>query len=609
MKLEHFFLSVALLLSTGLAAQTSGTCGANLTWTLSNGVLTITGTGAMNDFGVGKAPWYANRSSIISLVIDNSVTSIGDNAFYGCSNMTHVSLSNNLTSIGYQAFFSCRSLPIENNVRYADYYVVGSVGTTLTSYPIKSGTKWIGKNAFEKCSNMASVSIPTSVEIIDDNAFNQCSSLTSIFIPDSVISIGDYAFRKCTSLTSISGGNGLTSIGASAFEQCIGLTIVNIPNRVTSIGDYAFMACRTLTTLSIPERVTNIGSRAFGNCDSIAQAYVYSPIPIAIAGQADWDYLMIFYTNSSGVGIPKHLTIYVPCASLDAYKSANYWCDYASRMESLPLPDVICNVNDTSRGTVNTFILPTACDSVILTAVSNDGYGFSKWSDGNTDNPRFAQITQDTTFTAEFIDLNSGQCGDSLYWSFSGDTLYFSGMGDMDSFDNDVPWKSQMSQLRQIVFAPEMTSITEGAFYRAGNLTSVSIPDKVTRIGDRAFLQCCVLSTITFGAGLQTIGDYGFAYSSNINTMTSYNTTPPAVGSEGFREVLRSVILYVPASALDDYKQHPVWGGFDVRPLDTAIEDITCSPSPRPQKIFHDNQLYILLPDGTRYDATGKKVE
>ena len=474
MKTKLFTLGVIFLLSTGLAAQTSGTCGPNLTWSLSNGVLTISGTGPMNDFTLSPAPWLENRSSISSVVIDN----------------------------------------------------------------------------------------------------------------------------------------GVTSIGVQAFEMCNALTVVNIPNSVTSIGSFAFMACRHLTTLSIPKSVTSIGARAFGNCDSLSRVEVYNPVPITIIGQEDWGSLMIFYTNpSTGIAIPNNLTIYVPCASLDAYKSAMYWSAYASRMESLPLPSVICNVNDSDKGVVNTFFSPTACDSVILTAIPYNGYSFSQWSDGNTDNPRYAHITRDTTFTAEFIDFLSGQCGDSLSWNFSGDTLYFSGNGDMYNYSSSVPWAHIMNQVVHVSFAPDMTSVSEGAFYRAGNLSSIVIPNKVSRIESRAFLQCNKLSSVSFGSELQTIGDYTFAYCGKINTMTSYNITPPAVGMDGFRDVPLSTILFVPSSALGAYKQHQVWGMFDVRPLDSAIDDITQSPSSLPLKILENGHLYILLPDGTRYSAAGQRVK
>ena len=313
MKTKLFTLGVIFLLSTNLAAQTSGTCGANLTWTLSNGVLTITGTGPMFDYNWHETPWFENGSSISSVVIDNGVTSIGG------------------------------------------------------------------------------------------HAFDECSQLTSIFIPDSITSIGECAFKGCSSLTSIMGGNGLTSIGYCAFQHCSALTVVSIPDRVTSIGSFAFFYCTNLTTLSIPNSVTSIGCRAFGDCDSLSQVYVYSPVPITIIGQEDWGSLMIFYTNSStGIAIPNNLTIYVPCASLDAYKSAMYWSAYASRMESLPLPSVICNVNDSARGYVDALIPQSECDSAVLTATPNYGYYFSKWSDNTTSNPYVLYATQDTTITAIF---------------------------------------------------------------------------------------------------------------------------------------------------------------------------------------------------------------
>ena len=265
-------------------------------------------------------------------------------------------------------------------------------------------------------------------------------------------------------------------------------------------------------------------------------------------------------------------------------------------------------VNDSLFGTTIGDTSAYYLDIVTITAIPKRNYYFSKWSDGNTDNPRYVQITQDTTFMAEF-NLYAGQCGDSLYWNYSGDTLYFSGNGDMYKYSSDVPWAQTMNQIVHVSFAPDMTSVSEGAFYRAGNLTSIVIPNKVSRIESRAFLQCNELSSVSFGSELQTIGDYAFAYCGKINTMTSYNIPPPAVGMDGFRDVPLSTILFVPSSALGAYKQHPVWGMFDVRPLDSAINDITQSPSSLPLKILENGKLYILLPDGTHYSAAGQRVK
>jgi len=142
-------------------AQTSGTCGSNLTWTLDdNGTLTISGTGDMENWGYPNpsgAPWKSK--SIKDIVIENGVTSIGNRAFYDCSSLTSITIPNSVTSIG--------------------------------------------NDAFEWCSSLTSITIPNSVTSIGNHAFDGCSSLTNITIPSSVTSIGNRAFYDCSSLTAM----------------------------------------------------------------------------------------------------------------------------------------------------------------------------------------------------------------------------------------------------------------------------------------------------------------------------------------------------------------------------------------------------------------------
>ncbi|MBO5287569.1 MAG: leucine-rich repeat domain-containing protein, partial [Clostridia bacterium] len=124
----------------------------------------------------------------------------------------------------------------------------------------------IGDNAFENCTYLTSITIPSSVTSIGRYAFRNCSSFTSVTIPSSVKSIGGYAFSDCTSLTSVTIPSSVTSIGDYAFWNCTSLTSITIPSSVTSIGSDAFRGCTSLTSVTIPNSVTSIGGSAFDGC-------------------------------------------------------------------------------------------------------------------------------------------------------------------------------------------------------------------------------------------------------------------------------------------------------------------------------------------------------
>ena len=335
-RLLSFVLAVlmiaSLLPATALAADvvTSGTCGAegdgsNLTWTLdSEGLLTISGTGRMRDYkGNGNVPWCDYSYNVKSVLILSGVTYIGDFAFSVLNHLMSVVISDSVASIGHQCFFSCDSLTgiwvNEGNIYYsnsADGVLFNKDKTTLIqcpgafkAYTIPDSVTSIGEDAFASCESLTSVIIPDSVTSIGRYAFDACDSLTSVMIPDSVTSIGKDAFSFCDSLTGIwvSEGNNdyssdasgvlfnkakttlircpgtfkayaipdsVTSIGADAFEGCSSLTSVTIPGSVTRIDEWAFRGCSSLTSVTIPNSVTRIGEYAFFNCISLTSVTI-----------------------------------------------------------------------------------------------------------------------------------------------------------------------------------------------------------------------------------------------------------------------------------------------------------------------------------------------
>ena len=280
---------------------------------------------------------YAFRgcSSLTSVTIPNSVTSIGEGAFRGCSGLTSITIPNSVTSIGDYAFYDCSNITsVEWNAKNcqnfsnslsAPFY---SARTQITSFIIGDSVQHIPSYLCYEMDNLTSLTIPNAVTSIGDYAFRGCSSLTSVTIPNSVTSIGGYAFYGCSSLTSVTIPNSVTSIGEGAFRGCSGLTSITIPNSVTSIGDDAFYYCSSLTSVTIPNSVTSIGRRAFCSCEKLGtlvlgdkvksigyeafygcnklyHIYCYAPEPPVIEEEV--------FTNYN-------VNLYVPCNYLDNYK-------------------------------------------------------------------------------------------------------------------------------------------------------------------------------------------------------------------------------------------------------------------------------------------------
>ena len=219
---------------------------------------------------------YLNNELVTNLNIPNSVTSICNYAFDGCTGLTNVTIPSSVTSIGNFAFSGCTglaSVTIPDSVTSIGYSVFCNC-SKLTSVTIPDNITNIGASAFEGCSKLTSVTIPDSVTSIEGSAFKGCSKLTSVTIPGNVTSIGTFAFSNCTGLTSVTIPDSVTSIGTCAFQNCVNLTSVTIGNNVTSIGSDAFWECSRLTSVTIPDSVTSINGRTFYGCTRLTSVTI-----------------------------------------------------------------------------------------------------------------------------------------------------------------------------------------------------------------------------------------------------------------------------------------------------------------------------------------------
>ncbi len=435
-----------------------------------------------------------------SVIIPDSVTTIGDYAFRGCTGLTSVTIPNSVTSIGDEAFSGCTgltSVTIPDSVTtIGDYAFSGCTG--LTSVTIGNSVTRIDSFAFWGCTSLASVTIPDSVTIIGSYAFSGCTGLTSVTIPDSVTTIGDYAFSGCTGLTNVTIPDSVTSIGSGAFENCTSLTSATIPDSVTTIGDYAFRGCTSLTSVTIPGNVTSIGSCAFENCTGLTCVTIPDSVT-TIGGSA--------FRN---------------CTSLT----------------SVTIPDSVTGIGDYAFSGctgISTFAV-----SVGNTCYTNDEAGVLYNKDKTVlvaypcGNPRSSfSIPDSVTHIGSYAFSGcTGLTGVTIPDSMTSISSYaFKGCTSLTSvtIPNGVTGIGSFAfegctSLASVTIPNGVTGIGSFAFEGCTSLASVTIPDSVTIIGSSAFRGCTSLTSVTIGNSVTRIDSFAFEGCTSLASVTRSRT-------------------------------------------------------------------------------------
>lgn len=313
---------------------------------------------------------------IKKVVLHDGITRIEEMAFYDCTSLDNINIPSSVESVGYNAFHNCASLPILDNIRYADTYLIEAIDKTQASYSIQDGVRFIAENAFNDCRNVEELSIPESVCSIGEEAFLGCQNLTTINIPQTITRIEQATFSGCKKLTGITIPQSVTSIGYGAFAACNSLTRVDItdlsawcnisfgenwsnplqsahnlyvdgelvthlviPNDITAISNSIFEGGFCFESIDIPEGVTKIGRYAFCNCPNIRSVTIPSTVVCVEHGAFETctQLAEVFCPSTTPpqmdglvfMDCASELVIYVPSESVDAYRTAVGWMNYA----------------------------------------------------------------------------------------------------------------------------------------------------------------------------------------------------------------------------------------------------------------------------------------
>ena len=460
------------------------------------------------------------NQEIESYIIPDSVTSIGDGAFEGCSSLSSLVIPDSVVNIKGNPFYlwkgklECLSASFiyEDNVLFNmdKSKLISNRNQEAKSFIIPNGVMSIEKYAFSDCSSLISISVPKSVTSIGDGAFDGCSSLSSIAISDSITSISAWTFDGCSSLRSLVIPDSVTSIGNEAFRGCSSLCSLVIPDSVTSIGDGAFDGCSSLRSLVIPDCVTSIRDGAFDGCKSLRSLV----IPDSVTSIGDGAFSSCSSLRS--LVIPGSVTsigdgAFSSCSSLRSLVipdsvvniKGNPFCHWKGKLECLSASfiyedNVLFNMDKSKlisfrNQEAKSFIIPDGVKSIGNRAFD---YCYSLIS---------ISIPNSVTSIGDesFIDCSS-----------------LSNLVIPNSVTSIGAWAFDgCKSLRSFVIPDSVTSIGYGAFSYCSSLSSLVIPDSVTSIGDSAFEDCTSLSSLVIPDGVTSIGAWAFDRCSSLSSL------------------------------------------------------------------------------------------
>ena len=552
---------IALLACGAALADQSGSCGASLTWKLTDaGVLTISGKGEMTAYSYdNRPPWYASRASITSIKIKNGITSLSDRAFQGCTAVTEVTVPPSITKIGYLAFAGCSSLTevtiLKNYVTIGDedydvftgcaagFTLRGFSGSTVKTYAQNAGLSFAkpkcGSNMtwdyinsailitgtgamsdysssspapwYDMKQDINSVLIDSGPTSIGIDAFTECYYLTKVNIPASVKSIGNWAFMSCADLSEMTLPGKLTSIGNAAFQGCRSLTSVTIPGTVTNLGPSAFRNCSALTEVTFSDGLTNIGTGAFENCTGLTGVTV--PDSVTDIGQNPFGGC----TGLGSIQVSGGNAAYISVAGVLYNRGKNHLLAYpAGRSGPFTVPGSVTDIDTyafkgcagLTRVTIpyDVEYIGTGafenCTGLTGVTVPKSVRRIGSSAFEGCSGLAYAAVSNAETIFYDSVFLNTPS--GFILRGHAGSTAQSYAAANGHIFEA----LAEMSA-PNFTLPAGLTRIEAEAFSGA-KMTVVYIPDKVTSLGSKAFANCAGLTQIRVPASVTSIAEDAF---------------------------------------------------------------------------------------------------
>lgn len=547
MKKGLFFLFALFMFTPHIqGAVSTGTCGANLTWSLDYSTKTLTISGSGNMYSWSKvagtyAPWYQSRGSIEKVILPQDLTSIGGRAFYDCSHIHSITIPQNVVKIGGDAFtdsaidtvtwdaYNYPSPLSYNNPFYdirsqiKDFTFGNSIDTVpsylcngmnnLISVTLGSNVKVIEKSSFSGCSKLSSIINNSNILTeIGQFAFSGCSSLSSVTIPLGVSVIEESTFSSCTALSQIELHNGIRSIRSNAFNGCASLSSIIIPESVDSIYKQAFYAC-AFSSLTIPQSVSYIDESAIDKCISLSSIVWESPCqPTCIHLSRKnksfniRDSIVSFVLGNSMTTIPDSLfrgmknltTVSLPNSVTLIDNNAFIDC---KTLATINIPNEVTTIGD--RAFANCYALSAITIPQKVTSIGQSAFSACK---------ALSQVSIPNSVTS--IGWGAFQSCSALQTANIGNNAAI----------GDAAFESCTS-LTNVILGSSVPSIGASAFKNCTNLAAINIPNSVRKIGTYAFADCISLtSNISLPNGLKKVEYATFKNCASLQTVVFPNS-------------------------------------------------------------------------------------